>query len=608
MDEHAMSWCRDFRILGGEGQVLEEIQNFNLISVLLNKATANDAFKDSIGAMLVGQGNKAKRNASMSHPRGQMYNCGLCASGILGGSSSNPILPMAFSSAPLQIEFTLAPIDECFVYTKDTSANAPSPSYTIDMVQYHASCLSMSAEYNQRFSEQLTRNGIDMSFSTYKHHSSVITSDQMSLSISQNASSVKASYHLLRSKAKVSSPEHDSLSTYKSGGLKSFQVDLGGKLYPEQPIKLDQSGVVDLYSHNLMSWNMYRNNSLSSSIVDSNFTSTEATSQPLGNISTGYKSLPIRRVYGTWLANGKEIYGNAITKTTLASAGAPTAGESATIANLVNDSVVELTLSAGKKNPLTGQAMANANTVAITHTVPTLTFVPDDPRDIGLIEQGLRCKIGVSALLAPEDEETADANTDILGTKDGYTNLHDTDLGLDRFFASGPANAYEDGAGNELATNVSLNNQFNMEGKNVMYAGSASAVSWGHTASGAGGVGEMAQRHVAGVGIGFVDGQNRPILSKKACAGFAGFVDCMPSDESFYISNNLETFQESPLISGSDLSSAVPLFLKLEYETNQGSGAESFYEKRDQSDSFQSYIMVDSVLRLMANGQFISSV
>jgi hypothetical protein len=351
---------------------------------------------------------------------------------------------------------------------------------------------------------------------------------------------------------------------------------------------------------------MYRNNALSSSIDDSNFTSTEATTRQLGNISTGYKSLPIRRVYGTWVANGKEIYGNPISKTALAGVN-PTDAEAQAISGKVNASVVELTLAGGKKNPLTGEVMANQQTALVTHTVPTLTFVPDDPRDIGLIEQGLRCKIGVSELLAPEDESTDGGNTDILGTTDGYSNLDATDLGLDRFFGSAPANPYEHG-GAELATNASLNNQFNMRGKNVMYSGSACAVSWGHSAGDGGGANAMEQRHVAGCGIPFVDGQNRPILSKKSACGFAGWVDAIASDESFYISNNLETFQESPLISGSDLSSAVPLFLRLEYESGQGSSAESFYEKRDQSDSFQSYIMVDSVLRLMANGQFISSV
>ena len=37
-------------------------------------------------------------------------------------------------------------------------------------------------------------------------------------------------------------------SMYKSGNVKEVQWDMGSKLFPEFPLKLDNDGVVNLYS------------------------------------------------------------------------------------------------------------------------------------------------------------------------------------------------------------------------------------------------------------------------------------------------------------------------------------------------------------------------
>ena len=149
-----------------------------------------------------------------------------------------------------------------------------------------------------------------MSFSTYKTHNTVLASDSVDMSISQNSARVKGVYHVIRSKNTYNSDKHDSLSTYKSGNVKEVQWDMGSKLFPEFPLKLDNDGVVNLYSHNLNSFNMWRNHALGSSVADQNFWTTEASTYAQGNNSaaTAFKATPVRRVYGTWVANGKEEY------------------------------------------------------------------------------------------------------------------------------------------------------------------------------------------------------------------------------------------------------------------------------------------------------------
>ena len=406
---------------------------------------------------------------------------------------------------------------------------------------------------------------MDISFDTFKTHNSVLTDDTMDLSISQNAASVKGVYHILRDKNKYQSNLYDSLSTYKSGNLEEIQWDMGGKLTPEFPLKLKDDGITNMYSHNLQAWNMFRNLSLGCSVDDTNFASTESSGVPNGNGATdSYKAMPVRRVYGTWVANGKEAYDE--TK--------------------YND-----------KGHLEWVVSGDAGTVQFTHSVPTLSFVPDNVSDIPLVEMGMRCKMGVSTDVASEATTNALTEVDILGTT-SYTNLQLTTLGLDRFFKQkSPASATVIGANN---TNL-------VDGKNIMYAGAPCNVAWAHSKGVLANAsdGTKTREAVSGLGIPFVDGQRRPILSKSVGFKQAGWVDVVPSDSSFYIGCSFETHpEEVSLVSGSDLTNSTPLHVRLRYSTEVG----TFFEKRQSSDPFTSFVHIDAVLRLTPSGKLISSV
>jgi hypothetical protein len=382
------------------------------------------------------------------------------------------------------------------------------------------------------------------------------------LSISQNAASVKGVYHILRDKSKYQDPKHDSLSTYKSGNLEEIQWDMGGKLTPEFPLKLKDDGITNMYSHNLQSWNMFRNLSLGCSVDDTNFASTEASGVPNGNGATNsYQAMPVRRVYGTWVANGKEAYDES---------------------------------KYSEKGHLEWQVSQNAGKVLFTHSVPTLSFVPDNVNDIPLVEMGMRCKMGVSG-----DITTEVSAVDAVDISAGptYTNLEKTTLGLDRFFKQ-----------KSVATTLGATNTNLVNGKNIMYAGAPCNVAWAHGA-GTGGAGGADVAHpreaVSGLGVPFVDGQRRPILSKSAGFKQAGWVDIIPSDESFYIGCSFETHpEEVSLVSGSDLTNSTPLHVRLRYSSADG----DFYEKRENSDPFTSFVHIDAVLRLTPSGELISSV
>ena len=567
MDMNSMSWVRTFTVYSSTGAQLEQIDHYNLLTNLLHKATSPDDYRGSIAKMLDGGGDRASRNGAMSHPKGSQFCSGFDCSGILGGTT--PYLPLGFCQGPIRIELTLAPFVDCFV---GTAATGQQPSYVIDNVEYHASCISFGQDYNQQFERQLRNQGIDISYASYRTHNTTLTTDSVELQISQNAKSVKGVYQVLRSKSKYQSAEHDSLTTYKSGNLNELQWTLGGREFPEAPIKLSNDGVSQLYAHNLNAFNMFRNHALGSSISEEHFNTTESTVEPRGNITgaSSYKALPIHRVYGTWCASHASV--------ALFPSNADGAGQD-----------------------------------TYFH-VPTLSFVPTNARDLGLIQQGLRCKMGVSADIV--GEATAAGNFELVkdaadGTfKNIITNLSGaagtanaaaaatTKVGLDRFFKAEPAVNY-----GYLASKGS---NYKEKSPNVLYSGSPCMVQCGVMGRAA----NTSEKILAGVGIPFVDGENKPVFCRTAHNLIvAGWCDILPTDEDFFIGNSFETHHEnSRLISGADLTNAVPLHCRLQYSTGSNDTSANFFEYREDGDPFTSFVHFDAVLRIEPDGNIISSM
>lgn len=568
LDKSAMSWCKKFTVYSSTGGKLEEIDNYNLLSNLLHSATGGPSYMESIGATIDNFGDKASRNAKFSSQEGSVYCSGLDCSGIFNGDTK--ILPIPFLQGAMELHFELAPFKECCIGTGYTPAGGTQrePEYELVNVEYIASVLSMGEQYSQKLSEQIRTQGADMSFVTYRSHQQPILTNTVDLPISQNSASVRGVYTVMRSTEVANSAEHDSLSTMKSSNLLSAQWDLGGHLTPQLGIQLKNDGHKHMYSHTLQSWNQFRNHAVGSTITEKNFASTDTKDTPRGLYGSGYQAQPIRRVYGTFVANGPKF-----------------AVSSDDISN-------EFTATANQAIDGVAAALNGTNGATAVKGVPTLHFVPDDPTQISSIPMGQRCKFGVSAAIHGETT----ANTDHVFSKSDDGALGDvsgaTSMGLDRFYL------------HEVTSKPQGYEHDNIKTRDaVLYAGAPTAIAWGYTTPTAM---TPASKHVAGLAIPFCDGQNNPVFSKQACVHGRAWIDCLPDDSSFYIGCNFETHGSTlpDSVSGADLTNLTPLMLKLEFQQESES---NIYEARKDTDIVNTFVCIDAVLRLANDGTLISS-
>ncbi len=475
----------------------------------------------------------------------------------------------------------------------------------------------MAEEYSARMSEQVRTSGVDLAFVTTRTHNQVIKNNQEDLPISQNASSVRGTYHVLRDSTTVTDTKKDSLSTYKSGNIRSIQWDMGGHLTPQLAIRTEDDGTTSLYSHMLQSWNMFRNHSFGSKIDGKNYDTTETKDTPLGLVGTGYKARPIQRVYGTWVANApKFAYGpTRDSRVKLLDANgddASVAGSTAAVKGVIMHGT-DSHLPVSEPDDMADGTLLDVTAPAtqghlFVKGVGTLTFVPHDPTQVGLVSLGQRCKMGVEFEIPGEDSSFTSAvlsrDTDGRLQKSGGASaptLHNTHgdssidnmIGLERFYKHSLAN---------LPTGYTHDSVTARD--NCLYAGAPGVVAFFANDED---VENLADTYIGGLGIPFVDGQNLPVFSAQPWVSRKGWVDVIPDDDKFFLGNTFETFGSAApqLVSGSDLTQATPLLLKLDY---QEPAASNMYAPRKDTDNFTSFVQIDSVLRLQPDGLLISSV
>ena len=603
MDKNCMSWCRRFELISNNGSVLESIDDYNLLVNLLHTATSPNDYKETTGKLLDNQGDFAERCANMAYTNGRGYVSGIDASGILGGNSK--YFPCQFVQGSITMEFQLASIEECFKALQNRGTG--QYDYEINNVEYVAEAINFGMDFNQAFEQELRTRGVDLHFASYRsHHHTLNGTGPKVIQISQNSKSVKGVYTIMRDKERYRSPAYDSLSTYKSGAIKEYFYDLGGKLYPEFPMKAsgaDNGGPAQSYANCLNSWNHFRDHSCGSEITRHTYNGANNAQMytKVGNntLDKKYQANVTKRLYGRIFcgnAHSEEIW---------------------------------------KPSAVNGDSSS-------TPVVSGLFLVPHDFRDVNSLKIGDRVKVGVGGTAWTANDPGAENTMTARDVK-----LHK--------FASDVAKRHTSGAQNQ--NDVSKNSNYINEHESYLYVtgigphyiarqNSDTGVDSSKAGSGVLGIDWRYIPCVVHLAAGqhynvtnrnldrwlfrpieinnidtFAQGENNQLLATKttneqalitvddiytANTGQVAYLDVVPDDSRFYLSQSFETHEShEELISGSDLTNTVPLHLNLKFEAVEGAGHS---DAAQDGDIVTSFIHFDAALRIDPTGDITSSM
>ena len=597
MDKNAMSWVDRFECISNNGSVLESIHDYNLLVNLLHKSTSPDDYRLTTGKLLDNQGSRSERMANVAPVEGRMYCCGLDASGIFGGNTK--YLPCQFIQGSLTLEFTLAQFNDCFV---GQSIDNGTASYQIDNVEYIAECITFGQDYNYLFERQLRERGIDIAFHSYRshHHALQQATDQV-IQLAQNSKSVKGSYCVIRDVERYRSGKFESLSRYKSGRIEEYQFDLGGRMFPEFPIRVTDSSEAVCYASNLNSYNHFRDHNGGSDITRETFAPHNKCSliKPTDTCQYTNSSQVTARFHGFLVGNT----------------------ESDNIASFGN----------GASAP-TAFTDANVEEKFITSTI---FFRPSSLFDLKDIKLGDRVKV----CLINDTDSTLDNLTAATADENlhGSFSKNTAHQSKEKEYADN-ANVKSGAEGKEhtylfvVGVGLDVVRKYKSDisaGATAMYETFRGCVALARTRDGINEAGMDTNESMMAVEIKGFEAK-RGHIRKSVKTGVAGdtdttavevvdqaygydnisacFLDRIPDDRDFYIGQSFETHEEhETMISGTDLTQTVPLHINLKFGDH--SNALGFPNAPvKQGDLLTCFIHYDAVLRIEPSGEVVSSM
>lgn len=236
MDNGAFSWIRNLQVQGADGSVLENIQNYNLLSRVLHRATQPNDHNESSASILQGYGDISERQSWGTNVAGRTYAVQLSASGLM---SNSKYLPLKYLQGGLTLQLELDDFAKCH------QADTANYSYTIDQVYLHMDLVDFSDEFDAMFRNQLASEGVNLHFDTYSSHIDSLTGGgEVNLEISERASSVKSVYTIIRSNTVINSATTDSQGSWTSRELTKYKYTLGTTDYPRYDVDCSNGGAI----------------------------------------------------------------------------------------------------------------------------------------------------------------------------------------------------------------------------------------------------------------------------------------------------------------------------------------------------------------------------
>lgn len=229
LENGGAAWIKNLSVLGNDGTVVENIQNYNLLQAIVGKATLSDEYLNTPAAECAGWGDDAQRSSWFR--ANKEYAIQLNHSGLM----NNPkYLPLKFIAGGLEIMLELAPTAECC-----RRGDSQTGEYEITNVQYVCDIVDFTDEFDNMFRQQMASEGVNLHFDHYKNHVASIDSQQPRIQLSERTTSLKSVLAVMRLSADASDASKNSLSDWKSasavngtGGLSKYSFTLGAERYP----------------------------------------------------------------------------------------------------------------------------------------------------------------------------------------------------------------------------------------------------------------------------------------------------------------------------------------------------------------------------------------
>jgi hypothetical protein len=250
---------KSISILNSQGEQVEYINNYNLISNVIDDYTMSTNHKAGVEQILAG-------GSANGDPDGASEVAGANATSEADGSSlvlvdrlmtgftsGQYLLPLGYlvGQAPaivLELE------DPATALKINTAANT-NVAYAVSEVQIRAKQIRFNSAFNMNFEQTMAEAGevgVNYITETFLHNQGSLNSGvsgQQNVPFSVNPRSAKYILAVMRLEANVLNKDKYSLATRHSASTSQYSFEIGGKLYPTQPIDISNTNYAQAYAN-----------------------------------------------------------------------------------------------------------------------------------------------------------------------------------------------------------------------------------------------------------------------------------------------------------------------------------------------------------------------
>ncbi len=204
---------------------LQDSKDINRLSLLMWEAFNNPDMSGELG-MSCGFGTQVERNAAGAIITS--YSCPL-----YGGLFSKEMLPLRDLKNPIEID----------LYLEEPSAIMETDSVSTLIIrvtnfEFHVERYDLDQAYTDFISSYIKSNGLRLGFHSFERYQNLVTaSTSQNLIINHRTSSLNGIINVFVDSTQLNSPTvNDRLITWLPRGLATSQVDINGKLFPDEAI------------------------------------------------------------------------------------------------------------------------------------------------------------------------------------------------------------------------------------------------------------------------------------------------------------------------------------------------------------------------------------
>lgn len=250
---------KSITILNSQGEQVEYINNYNLISNIMDDYTMGENHKKGIEQLLAG-------GSPDGDPNGATEIAGANATSEADGSSLTMVdrLMTGFTSGqyllPLGYLIGQAPaiiieLEDAATALKINTATNTVAAYAVSEVQIRAKQIKFNSAFNANFEATMASaadTGVNYITESFLHNQAALNSGvsgQQTVPFSVNPRSAKYILACMRLEADIANRDKFSLGTRSSAAVGEYSFEISGKMYPTQPIQVSNTNYAQAYAN-----------------------------------------------------------------------------------------------------------------------------------------------------------------------------------------------------------------------------------------------------------------------------------------------------------------------------------------------------------------------